>query len=66
MARSDEARLSDWMNGAAQVAWWMHPKPWEIEAELLAGDGFVLPLNIAGAKHPFSKILKELRSALGQ
>jgi hypothetical protein len=39
-----EAELSTWMEENAAVAWVEHPRPWELEHELIGR--LVLPLNL--------------------
>jgi hypothetical protein len=57
-----EARLSEWLDRNAFVAWAEHPEPWVIED--LAMHSLSLPLNIQGnARHPFYPELKSLRDS---
>lgn len=55
-----EARLSWWMNENARIAWAVHPKPWEVEDELLAAA--TLALNIDGQSGAFTRELKDRRT----
>ena len=49
---SGEERLSEWMAANAFVAWVEHPRPWEIEGEVIAA--LRPPLNLEGSSsHPF-------------
>ena len=55
-----EQWLDDWMEANAFVVWVEHPKPWELEEELLGT--LSLPLNIKGNKdHLFADTLSQLR-----
>ncbi len=63
MSREGEQRLSNWMGLHMRVAWLIHPRPREVESNLVERGLF--PLNIAGSKHPFSAILKHRRSSVG-
>jgi hypothetical protein len=65
MSKSDEERLTSWMDNSARVGWSTHNEPWKIEKELIACDHISLPLNIGGAKHPFAETLKQLRASIG-
>lgn len=57
-----EHRLSRWMHDNAFVCWVAEPKPWILEADLIAD--WSLPLNLKGnEKHPFYARLSALRSA---
>lgn len=55
-----ECWLDEWMEENAYVCWVTHPKPWEIEADII--ESFSLPLNIQDNRHhPFSQTLSEMR-----
>jgi hypothetical protein len=57
-----EQWLDDWLEENAFVCWVEHPKPWELEQELLTS--LSLPLNIQDNKHhPFSAELSEMRKS---
>ncbi len=60
-----EAALSRWMAEHALVSWVVHPKPWLLEDELIAG--LDLPMNLQGNAHnSFYPILKGLRAEAAQ
>jgi hypothetical protein len=44
-----EAVLSEWMGANAFVSWIVHPAPWVLEADLIAG--LDVPLNLDGNTH---------------
>jgi hypothetical protein len=55
-----ETLLSDWMGRNAFVAWLEHPRPWEVEHEII--HSVSLPLNLQGnGQHPFASTLVRLR-----
>jgi hypothetical protein len=55
-----EQWLDDWMEENVFVTWVEHPKPWELEEELLGT--LSLPLNIKDNKdHIFADSLSQLR-----
>ena len=55
-----EARLSEWMGAQAKVVWLTHPRPWELESELIGS--VALPLNLdQNRSHPFHSVLTGLR-----
>ena len=55
-----EKELNEWMNENAFVCWTVHPKPWELEDELI--ENLSLPLNLKQNKsHPFHPILTGIR-----
>jgi hypothetical protein len=57
-----EIRLDDWMDKNALVCWVEHPRPWELEEELL--KTLSLPLNIDGNDHhPYIATLRSCRKA---
>jgi hypothetical protein len=57
-----EQWLDDWLEENAFVCWVEHPKPWELEQELLTS--LSLPLNIQDNQHhPFSAELSEMRKS---
>jgi hypothetical protein len=60
-----EALLSNWMSEHAAVAWMVHPRPWELEVELIS-SGPRLPLNIAGSTDQYRAELSLLRQRLGR
>jgi hypothetical protein len=63
MPPEHETRLTGWMDEHARVVWVVHPKPWEIEDNLIQGKTR-LPLNIRGSSDPFAKVLSKLRSQI--
>ena len=57
-----EARLNEWLDQHAFVAWVEHLEPWVLEEQ--AVQNLSLPLNIQGnARHPFYPELKSLRDS---
>jgi hypothetical protein len=55
-----EQSLSEWMSANAFVCWVEHPRPWEIEREIIVK--LLPPLNLAGNRaHPFYASLSALR-----
>jgi len=55
-----EKKLSDWMAANALVCWVEHPRPWDLESEVIAA--LRSPLNVeANAAHPFCATLAALR-----
>jgi len=55
-----EQRLSEWMAANALVRWVTHPRPWELEEELIAE--LSLPLNLdQNERHPFYPVLHGIR-----
>jgi len=55
-----EARLSDWLEENAAVVWAVHPRPWEVEPDLIRS--LSLPLNLQHNAHPFVKRLRKIRA----
>lgn len=55
-----EARLSDWLEENAAVAWAAHPRPWEVEPDLIRS--LSLPLNLQHNPHPFVERLRGIRA----
>jgi len=56
----DEETLSNWLEENAFVMWITHPKPWELETEVI--NTYSLPLNLdQNTAHPFHPILSQLR-----
>jgi len=56
-----EEKLSAWLDENAFVCWYVHPRPWEPEEELIRI--IPLPLNLQGNKsHPFHPVLSAIRS----
>jgi len=55
-----EARLSDWLEQNAAVAWTVHPRPWEVEPDLIRR--LSLPLNLQHNAHPFVAPLRRMRA----
>jgi hypothetical protein len=55
-----ERKLSEWMAGNAFVCWVEHPRPWEIESQIITE--LHPPLNLAANRtHPFHTNLSALR-----
>jgi hypothetical protein len=55
-----EARLSEWMNQNARVAWHLCEQPWKLEEQLIAGVD--LPLNLdQNRRHGFHPELSQVR-----
>lgn len=55
-----EATLSEWMSENSFITWVEHPKPWELEEELISE--YSLPLNLdKNQHHPFYPTLKKIR-----
>jgi hypothetical protein len=60
---SGEERLSEWMAANAFVAWVEHPRPWEIERDVIAD--LRPPLNLEGnSAHPFCAELSGITSEM--
>lgn len=56
-----EKKLSAWIADNAYVAWTEHPRPWELEAQLITS--LSLPLNLdQNRHHGFSAELSSIRS----
>lgn len=56
-----ERKLDQWMDKNALVCWLEHPRPWELEVELL--KRLKVPLNIDGNDHEFVPKLRACRKA---
>ena len=56
-----EIKLDAWLDQNALVTWMEHPRPWELEDELLRT--LSLPLNIDGNEHPYAPALSSCRKA---
>jgi hypothetical protein len=57
-----EAKLSEWLDANALVAWCPHPEPWALEKHMISA--LSLPLNLdQNGRHPFHGQLSELRRA---
>lgn len=57
-----ERTLSEWIARNALVAWIIHPRPWEVEEQLI--HDVSLPLNLKHNRHhPFHGTLSACRSA---
>jgi hypothetical protein len=55
-----EIKLDDWMERNALVCWVEHPRPWELEEELI--KTLSLPLNLDGNEHhPYHAALSVCR-----
>jgi hypothetical protein len=55
-----EVLLSRWMDENAFVTWVVHPRPWELESEVI--QRLSLPLNLDQNKdHPFHPVLSSAR-----
>jgi hypothetical protein len=56
-----EARLTTWMSENARICWTVHPRPWELEGQLIRDVS--LPLNLdQNANHQFHVTLTRLRA----
>lgn len=53
------ARLRAWMDANIVACWVAHPRPSDLEAELV--KRYNTPLNIDFSAHPFARMLKALR-----
>ncbi|MCX5441155.1 hypothetical protein OHO83_09645 [Streptomyces sp. NBC_00569] len=61
----EEATLSQWMAGNAQVCWIERSEPWDLESQLISQ--LDLPLNLDQNRHnAFHSRLKELRAQARQ
>jgi hypothetical protein len=49
MSAEDEAKLTNWMDTQARVAWLRCERPWDLEEELIKCGRPSLPLNIKGS-----------------
>ena len=57
---SGEAKLSDWLDANALVAWCPHPEPWLVEEYMISS--LSLPLNLDhNRQHAFHRKLSDLR-----
>jgi len=65
MEKSDEDKLSAWLNQHAAISVAQHDDPWALERMLIAA-GPSLPLNLDGSSHPFRQTLSQLRRSLGR
>jgi hypothetical protein len=65
MEKSDEDKLSAWLNQHAAISIAQHDDPRALE-RMLIGAGPSLPLNLAGSSHPFRQTLSQLRRSLGR
>jgi hypothetical protein len=65
MAKTDEDKLSTWLNQHAAISVVQHDDPRALERELITA-GPSLPLNLEGSSHPFRRTLSELRRSLGR
>jgi hypothetical protein len=56
-----EARLSEWLEAHALLAWVEHPRPWIPEPDLIRSVS--LPLNLEhNREHPFHPVLTQIRA----
>ena len=65
MAKTDEDKLSTWLDQHAAISVAQHDDPRALERVLIAA-GPSLPLNLDGSTHPFRQTLSELRRSLGR
>lgn len=65
MAKSDEQKLSAWLDQHAAISVAHHDEPAALERLLITG-GPALPLNLSASIHPFRQTLSELRRQLGR
>jgi hypothetical protein len=56
-----EIKLDNWLAQNALVCWVEHPRPWELDKQLL--NSLSLPLNLDGNHHPYSTTLSACRRA---
>ena len=54
-----EEKLNYWMMENAFVCWLEHEEPWNVEHGFIGS--VLLPLNIDGSGHPFSRLLGDMR-----
>ena len=55
-----ESSLNDWMEQNAFVCWATHPKPWEVEADIINSVSPLLNIQ-KNRRNPFRAKLKEMR-----
>lgn len=61
LTSSDNAALRDWQHENLRLTWALHPRPWEVEADVIAQ--LQPPLNLAGnTTHPFHGALSRARN----
>lgn len=65
MVKSDEDKLSTWLDQHAAISIAQHDDPRALERMLIAA-GPSLPLNLDGSSHPFRQTLSQLRRSLGR
>lgn len=65
MAKSDEDKLTDWIDQHAAISVAQHEDPRVLEQVLITA-GPPLPLNLDGSSHPFRQTLSKLRRSLGR
>jgi hypothetical protein len=66
LARTDEERLTSWMEANARVSWLIHEEPWHLEETLISSGQPLLPFNLRGSTHPFRPVLSTKRRNLGE
>jgi hypothetical protein len=65
MAKTDEDKLSTWLDQHAAISVVQHDDPLALERMLITA-GPSLPLNLDGSSHPFRRTLSQLRRSLGR
>lgn len=65
MAKTDEDKISTWLDQHAAISIAQHDDPRALERELIAA-GPSLPLNLDGSSHPFRQTLSAMRQSLGR
>ena len=65
MAKTDEDKLSTWLDQHAAISIIQHDDPRTLE-RLLITAGPSLPLNLDGSSHPFRQTLSDMRRSLGR
>lgn len=62
LTKGDNASLRDWQHQHLRLTWAEHPRPWEIEDEVIAE--LSPPLNLAGNRsHPFWQTVTDARAS---
>lgn len=65
MAKTDEDKLSTWLDQHAAISIAQHDNPRTLE-RLLITAGSSLPLNLDRSSHPFRQTLSDMRRSLGR
>jgi len=62
LSSEDNAALRDWQNQHLRLTWAEHPRPWQIEKDVI--NKLAPPLNLAGnTSHPFHQTLSDARTS---